>query len=233
MLPHEPRTNQPTRGTADIMANKKGQEALRGLEREVFHLISEIFTPKQWAWLLGFPLERAVAQGNRGLAQKLVEAGATTGYALHEAVRGGHGDILEDLVDSGASHVVKGDIGETALHIAAHRGETAMVRLLLCKGADRDALDTDDRTPLYLAVRNNKLPAASRCGSGRQPCLRGVHGGASHGACGHLEGFGRARRGRERCSLYGVHSPSQRRRKRSFMHWSRLGPMSMQSMKTA
>lgn len=48
-----------------------------------------------------------------------------TGDALHEAIEGGHRKIANDLVDSGASLAGKDKI-------AARRGDSEMVQLLLC-----------------------------------------------------------------------------------------------------
>jgi len=59
----------------------------------------QISSSEQWAELFEGPLELAASQGNRDRAQKLVEAGAKIGEALHEAVLGGHGEV----VDNGAS----------------------------------------------------------------------------------------------------------------------------------
>lgn len=134
------------------MANRNGQEALRGEEEDILDLISDALISELWAELLKVPLERAAAQGNRGLAQNLVEAGAEIGGALCEAVLGGHGDIVEDLLESGASVVSVNTGGKTPLHHAAHQGETGMVKVLLLKGADKDALDSLTLTPLYLAT---------------------------------------------------------------------------------
>lgn len=43
------------------------------------------------------------------------------------------------------------------LHDAVERGDLEMVELLLEKGADTEAKDYNDCTPLYMAVRRNKL----------------------------------------------------------------------------
>ena len=82
------------------MANRDG----RGAEEETFDLLAEVLTPGQWAALLKAPLEHAARQGKRGLAQKLVGAGAETGDALHEAARHGHADVATILLlENGAS----------------------------------------------------------------------------------------------------------------------------------
>ncbi len=112
------------------MAGKSGFEALRGIEDQVLGLSFQTSTSEQWAVLLKGPLERAAHRGNRGLVQKLLEARAHIGTALHEAVRGGHGEVVEDLLESGVS--INGEDtadGKTPLHVAAEEGRTEMVQL--------------------------------------------------------------------------------------------------------
>lgn len=87
------------------------------------------------------PLARAAAKGKRSLAQKLVEARAEIGYALHGAVEGGHGQVVDDLLEAGASVAATDSGGRTPLHIAAREGKTEMVQLFLVRGADIGALD--------------------------------------------------------------------------------------------
>ena len=76
--------------TTDTMVNQDEREALRGAEEETFDILAEVLTLEQWAELLRAPLERAAKTGNRGLAQKLVDAGAEIGNGLHDAIWGGH-----------------------------------------------------------------------------------------------------------------------------------------------
>ena len=45
-------------------------EALRGVERQTLELIADVLTLEEWGKLLAAPLGRAVARGNRDLAQK-------------------------------------------------------------------------------------------------------------------------------------------------------------------
>ena len=113
-------------------------------------LISQISTSEEWAELLKGPLERAARQGNRGLAQKLVDAGVDIGDELHAAVRGGHGEVMNDLLESGASiNATHTKNGYTPLHVAAEEGKPEMVQPLILKGADKDALSLAGWTPLY------------------------------------------------------------------------------------
>ncbi len=139
--------------SSSSMANRNGRQVLRGAEIQVLDLMAECSTPKQWAALLKRPLERAARQGNRGLAQKLVTAGAQIGTALHEAVGGGHGELVNDLLERGVYIDVKDTAsGRTALHVAAREGRTEMVELLMLKGADKDSFDKKKSTPLDTAV---------------------------------------------------------------------------------
>jgi len=64
-------------------------------------LIAEVLDAEQWSELLEGPLERAAGQGNRALAQTLLEAGAQIGDALHHAVGGGHQEVVTDLLENG------------------------------------------------------------------------------------------------------------------------------------
>ena len=160
---------------ADEMTNRDGREALRGAEEETFDLLAEVLTSEKWAELLRAPLERAARQGNRGLAQKLVEAGAEIGNALHEATRGGHGGVVSYLLGNGASIDVHDCrcYGYAPLHVAAEEGQTEMVQLLLLKGAETNTPAYSLRTPLYLAASNGHAAIArALLAAGRDVRLR-------------------------------------------------------------
>lgn len=81
---------------------------------------------------------------------------------------------LETAVDSGAvdesavrtillqvSAHASQDGDDTPLHLAAASGQEQIVRVLLAKGADKDALNSKGRTPLHLAVESAHLPTLS------------------------------------------------------------------------
>lgn len=103
-------------------------------------------------------------RATRGLAQKLLGAGAEIGDGLHDAIWGGHEDIASDLLKSGAPTDAKDTSrrgGYTPLHVAAMRGQTKVVQLPLLNGADKDALDDEEHTPLYTAVLSFEPAAAA------------------------------------------------------------------------
>lgn len=125
---------------------------LSGEGNRVLDIISETSSLTEWAALLRAPLQHAVMQGDVGLSQKLIRAGADVGCSLHAAAQGGHGEIANLLLEKGASPNAKDGRDETALHYAARHGRVEMARLLLLKGADKDALGTDRRTPLQWAA---------------------------------------------------------------------------------
>ena len=110
----------------------------------------------------GFPaLGLAAHFGHAGVAQDLLAEGADPNARssnamgvrpIHAAVA--HRDaaealaVLRVLLDAGADVNLPQEAGWTALHQAAHRGWTDVVRLLLSRGADRQARSAEGKTPL-------------------------------------------------------------------------------------
>ena len=86
--------------------------------------------------------------------------------ALHHGADAGSGMVLGILLESlleseqvkgKAKRIDKADnTGATPLHIAVLRGKEALARQLLKAGADKDALDYFDRSPLFRAVEKNR-----------------------------------------------------------------------------
>lgn len=142
------------RGGRPKMENSVRRKALEGAEKETLDLIADVLTSQQWAELLEAPLERAVYNGNIGLARALVKAGAEFGEALHMAITGGHEEIAKDMLENGASVDAEDLDRDTPLLVAAQEGHTEIVRLLLLKGADVDGGGrTCEETPLCRALR--------------------------------------------------------------------------------
>ncbi|MDA8108396.1 MAG: ankyrin repeat domain-containing protein [Betaproteobacteria bacterium] len=77
--------------------------------------------------------------------------------ALMAASLKGHLDIVKLLVEHGAQ---VNRSGWTPLGYAAFGGNASVVRYLLAKGADKDAVQPNGDTPLMLAVRNGNAAAA-------------------------------------------------------------------------
>lgn len=125
-------------------------------------------------WLL----DRAIAQGDELSVQFLLGAGADPsgprGYAafqkkyqkpfepmwhLCQAAYGGQAGVTRLLLKAGANPNLAYGEGVTALTIAAERGYTEVVGLLLDAGADKN-YKTSGGTALDLAVRNNHKDVA-------------------------------------------------------------------------
>ncbi|KAI9853467.1 MAG: hypothetical protein M1824_001230 [Vezdaea acicularis] len=105
-------------------------------------------------------LHIAVACGHEIVVQLLVTSGANAAAldqhgetALHIAVACGHEKVVTTLqMLRWADWVARDRDRSIALHIAASRGNKAMVRLLLAGGADIAAQDRDGSTALYKAA---------------------------------------------------------------------------------
>lgn len=72
---------------------------------------------------------------------------------LHEAIQSGSVEVARLLVERGRANVnAKNDKGRTPLHRAVWRADVALSKYLLDIGAQVDALDENDRTPLHWAA---------------------------------------------------------------------------------
>lgn len=141
------------------------RNTLRSLGEELFSLVLDNATPKQWAEWLRAPLEHAAGQGNLELVTKLLNAGANgkpgmrgcRGRTLLDAAaEGGNEKVVGALLGAGAGkdvNVRSGSKRRSPLHRAALMGHEAVTTLLLLAGADVGLLDAEKRRPLHLAVR--------------------------------------------------------------------------------
>ena len=77
--------------------------------------------------------------------------------ALMVASLAGQLEVVKLLFAAGARMDTR---GWTALHYAAFSGSPDIIRFLVLRGADKNALAPNSDTPLLLAVRNNKTDAA-------------------------------------------------------------------------
>ena len=116
------------------------------------------------------PLMLAAQNGHAGVAELLLELGASAGIvdgeertALHYAARNGDAAVVRTLLDAGASASTADAYGQTPLHTAAESGNEETARLLLGAGAAPNEPDRIfDSTPLHLAVRCNRVCIAQR-----------------------------------------------------------------------
>lgn len=134
------------------MTTERRREALRGVAEQVLDHIYQVFSREEWAQVLEVPLQRAAYEGDEGLVQKLVEAEAETGIALHKAIVGGHREIVNILLENGAS-IETAFEGNKPLHVAAEAGDAEIMRSLLRRGADKDELDGLGFTATYSAAQ--------------------------------------------------------------------------------
>lgn len=104
------------------------------------------------------PLYHAIQNGNYDVAEILVAKGADMNAGsvfkpLHLAAFEGNFEIAKLLIEKGSSDVdVKGICERTPLFYAK---TVPMVRLLLSEGADVNARDCMEKTPLHLAIQFN------------------------------------------------------------------------------
>ena len=83
-----------------------------------------------------------------------LQYGATIDHLRLAAKFGQSGIITKLLVDSSLDlNAAENETGRTALHYAAENGHSNIVALLLVHGADSNVVDSDGRTPIFLATK--------------------------------------------------------------------------------
>ncbi|KAE9365187.1 ankyrin repeat protein, partial [Stipitochalara longipes BDJ] len=102
------------------------------------------------------PLFVAARNQQDSVVLKLLELGAaidteteTGSTALHQAVERGH---ISTIPEKGADLELFNLFGETALHLAASYGFLELIEILVKHGADLDARDGSNSTPLFKAA---------------------------------------------------------------------------------
>ena len=115
-----------------------------------------------------YELHSAVSLGYRLAAKALIEGGAdidrkrSGDTPLHSAVENGRGPLITLLLQRGADADAKDNDGDTALHLAARRPDTAenagLIAFLLDKGADPNVFNDRRWRPLDLADGRDGYP---------------------------------------------------------------------------
>ena len=110
---------------------------------------------------------------------------ASCGKPLDEAVLAGDVVRARKLLDAGGdADMVVGNGG--LLHVAAGRGDTEMIELLVSHGAAVNALDRRGATPLCAAARRDRIEAVRfLLEKGGDPDLRGERGISAFGEASH------------------------------------------------
>ncbi|AVP87409.1 hypothetical protein phytr_4590 [Candidatus Phycorickettsia trachydisci] len=103
-------------------------------------------------------LHIASKEHNKGIVQLLLSKGADSNLKNDQGLTplmyaAAYVDIMEELLNANADVNALDQDRNTALHIAAHAGETDAVQLLLDAGADANITSEFGYTPLYRAVQ--------------------------------------------------------------------------------
>lgn len=107
------------------------------------------------------PLLLAAWHGHAAVARVLLDRGANANHtnmagsmALHKASVRGHADVVRELLTRGGADVnaAQAENGDTALTLAAWRGQAATVKLLLGYGADVTAVAKNGTSALVIAA---------------------------------------------------------------------------------
>ena len=149
-----------------IAAAKHGDVAMTN---KLLNEGAKVDEPNEGKWS-ATPLYWSLSECKFETAELLLKKGAhvnstdSYGYSpLHVAASCKKVELscIEQLLQKGADVNYKSKSnGFTSLHYASSSGSVDVVKLLLDKGADINALDNKGTTSLMLAVKNNSLPIA-------------------------------------------------------------------------
>ena len=80
------------------------------------------------------------------------------GYTpLMLSILGHFNKSLDKLLFAGADVNIKGNVGEQAIHLAAHHSNEKIIKKLLDAGAEVNTKDAQGCTPIWYAAQNNKV----------------------------------------------------------------------------
>lgn len=104
-------------------------------------------------------LHLAALNGNAKVCRILIRAGANyavadeSGYLpLQLATRQGQLDVVGAMLEEKVAPNCRGKLGLTALHVAAYMCDARLIWILIRGGADVNAINDDDVTPLHVAA---------------------------------------------------------------------------------
>jgi uncharacterized protein len=134
------------------------------------HLRDDPGAASQWAHDGWTPLHLAAFFGHRDAAEALLDAAADVralsrnaeaNLPINAAAAGPRADrrpeVVRLLLDRGSPVDGRGSpSAHTPLHEAAYNGDTALVRVLLERGADRSLRTGDGQTPLEIATQQGR-----------------------------------------------------------------------------
>lgn len=111
------------------------------------------------------PMHIVASNGYLEMMRLLYEHGATIAQvnedeetALHRAAHCGQTIAVKQLIEwDNRLLLMKDEMGNSALHLAAKQGHDATTSLLLMAGADKEAKNSYQQTPLQVAVESGKL----------------------------------------------------------------------------
>ena len=88
--------------------------------------------------------------------------------ALHNASYHGNEDVVRRLIQEGATDLNARDpLNDTALHVAAHRDQLAIMKMLLDAGASINEHGAAGRMALHTAILHKRAAAGAWPSSGR------------------------------------------------------------------
>jgi ankyrin repeat protein len=136
--------------------------AVHGHRREAMALLGASSAPLDFFSAVALGLEQQVMDflaADRALARAVLAPLKTSALSL--AIRFGHRVVVRLLLASGADPTAP-DMWTSSLHSAIrHLPDTAVLQLLIERGANVHAIDGDMNTPLNFAVRDDRLELAA------------------------------------------------------------------------